>query len=70
MENLRSKDVWFEMSVMVQNIGLDDVDQQQLKRALFDVSIAMSKDDQDKAWSIIQSYKSAEYAHRGDATAQ
>ena len=63
------KDIWFEMSVIVQNVGLDDVDQRQLKIALFDASIAMSKDDQDKAWSIIQSYKSKEYAHRGDAIA-
>ena len=69
MVNLQ-KDIWFEMSVIVQNIGSDDVDQQQLKRALFDASVAMIKDDQDKAWSIIQSYKSAEYAHRGDASAQ
>lgn len=66
----QEKDVWFELSVLTQNIGLSDVNQQQLKKALFDVSIAMSKDDQEKACSIIQSYKSSEYAHRGDATAQ
>ena len=35
MGNLQ-KDIWFEMSVIVQNIGLDDVDQQLLKIVLFD----------------------------------
>lgn len=62
--------IWFDVSLLAQNIGLDDVNQLELRKVLFHVAKLMEAGDEAAAEKQLAEYKSKLYEHRGDAFAQ